>query len=331
MTAWRPLTLPRMTRQQAAAASVRHAPRADLRLGPGLLLRLSPPDGRACGPHPVRIGLQWGEPALAVSCPAELVRDALGALDPGLAPPDALPADLAGLLLEVALIDLVRRWEQASGRSITITGAALHTGTLAPGLPLAVMGNNGTLDCRVHLACTPDQIDAILAVWPLQPRDIDWVALPAVLRLGATPVSQAMLASLRPADAVLFDHRASVLLVAGAWLAGAKAAQDHWILTETPRRATDHQGGSLTMSEPHDDGAPATDPDELPVMLTFEVGRLTVSLAQLRRFGPGSVIELPSRDKLVDIAAHGRRVGEGELVEIDGAVGVRITRLFDHA
>ena len=85
------------------------------------------------------------------------------------------------------------------------------------------------------------------------------------------------------------------------------------------------------MSEPQEDGAPAADPDELPVLLTFEVGRLAIELGQLRRFGPGSVIELPRRHPLVEIAAHGRRVGEGELVEVDGAVGVRITRLFDHA
>ncbi len=324
------LTVPRMTRQEAAAGRIRHAPRAELRLGPELRLRLAPPDGRACGPEPVRVALRWGEHDLAVHCPAELVRDALRALDPELAPFGAWAPDLAGLLLELALIDLVRLWERASGRSVTLTGAVLDAGPPADGLALSVGARDGAVYCRAHLACTDAQADAVLAAWPVQPRELAWMTLPAVLRLGATRLTRAMLGSLRPGDAVLLEHRAAVLVVAERWAAGAVMAQEQWTLSEAPRPAGDHRG-DWTMSEPQGDGAPAADPDDLPVLLTFEVGRLAVELGQLRRFGPGSVIELPRRHPLVEIAAHGRRVGEGELVEVDGAVGVRITRLFDHA
>ena len=85
------------------------------------------------------------------------------------------------------------------------------------------------------------------------------------------------------------------------------------------------------MTDQHAEAPPAADPDDIPVALSFEVGRLTMPLGQLRRLGPGSVIELHrSRQELVEIAAHGRSIGQGELVEIEGAVGVRIVRLFDH-
>ena len=85
------------------------------------------------------------------------------------------------------------------------------------------------------------------------------------------------------------------------------------------------------MADQQADAESAADLDDVPVTLTFEVGRLSVQLGQLRRYGPGSVVELGrSRQELVEIAAGGRPIGQGELVEIEGAVGVRIVRLFDH-
>ena len=331
MTQWRPLSLPRLTLQDAAAARARHAPRIELPLGPSLRLRLCPEDERPCGPDPVRIALQWGEHRLAVHCPAELIRDALGALDPDLAGLDALPPDLAGLLLETAAIDLIARWEAASGRAVTVLDAVRDASPPGEGLAMAIGVDGGAVQCRVHLGCTPAQADAVLASWPLQPRRIDDTPLPAVLRLGTTRLSSAVLASLRPGDTVLLEQQASVLVIAGKWVAAVQGAGSQWTLTQPPSAEPDHRQGGWAMAEPNEDAASAASLDELPVTLTFEVGRLTVELGELRRFGPGSVIELANRQPLVEIAAHGRRIGEGELVELDGAVGVKITRLFDHA
>ena len=60
-------------------------------------------------------------------------------------------------------------------------------------------------------------------------------------------------------------------------------------------------------------------------------GDLEITLAELRRLGPGSVMELPrSITEPVRISAQGRPVGQGELVDIEGMVGVKIVRLFDY-
>ena len=328
--AWQPLALPRVSRQDAAASRTRCTPRASLPLGPELRLRLCEPDGRACGPHPMRVRLEWGEHALAVHCPAALVGDALRALEPGL-DLAALPADLAGLLLEIALIDLVHAWERASGRCVSLTEAAPHAADPGPGLRLLLGTQDGDTLCAVHLACSQAQADAVLATWPVQPRSLLWLPLAAVLRIGATRITHGVLASLRPGDAVLLEDRTALLVVAERWSATAAVAAGRWTLTEAPHPLRDHPEGTQTMAEPHEDGAPAANGDELPVTLTFEVGRLVLEFGEVRRFGPGSVIELPTRQKLVQIAANGRRVGEGELVEVDGALGVRIIRLLDRA
>ena len=69
--------------------------------------------------------------------------------------------------------------------------------------------------------------------------------------------------------------------------------------------------------------------ETLPIRLDFDVGQRELTLAELRTLQPGSIITLgrPAAE-FVEIVVNGRRVGHGELVEIDGIPAVRITRLF---
>ena len=70
---------------------------------------------------------------------------------------------------------------------------------------------------------------------------------------------------------------------------------------------------------------------DLEVQLTFELGRQTVELEQLRTVAPGYVFALGrSPDDPVDIVANGRRIGRGEIVRVGDGLGVRLIRLFDH-
>ena len=70
---------------------------------------------------------------------------------------------------------------------------------------------------------------------------------------------------------------------------------------------------------------------DLEVQLTFELGRQTVELEQLRAIMPGYVFPIErSPDDPVDIVANGRRIGRGEIVRVGDGLGVRLIRLFDH-
>jgi len=75
-----------------------------------------------------------------------------------------------------------------------------------------------------------------------------------------------------------------------------------------------------------------TDLDDIPVKLLFELGRMELSLAEIRQLAPGALLSLqrPLEDS-VDILANGRRIGRGHLVQIGDSLGIRITRLFDNA
>jgi len=68
------------------------------------------------------------------------------------------------------------------------------------------------------------------------------------------------------------------------------------------------------------------DLDALEVSLQFCVGRIELTLAQLRRIAAGSLVDLDApAQACVEILANGQRIGRGELVEIDDRLAVEIT------
>jgi type III secretion system YscQ/HrcQ family protein len=70
-------------------------------------------------------------------------------------------------------------------------------------------------------------------------------------------------------------------------------------------------------------------PHDIPIRLEFDLGGLELSLAQLAQLAPGSVLET-NRDVAAParILASGRVIGLGELVDVAGRLGVRITDLY---
>lgn len=82
------------------------------------------------------------------------------------------------------------------------------------------------------------------------------------------------------------------------------------------------------------DGAPFADAgslrgdtalDTLPLTLDFELGRLALNLGQLRCLGRGSIVLLENAEPgAVAIVCGRRRLGSGEVVDVDGRLGVRI-------
>jgi len=69
--------------------------------------------------------------------------------------------------------------------------------------------------------------------------------------------------------------------------------------------------------------------DQVPVGMTFDLGRIEISLADLETVQPGYVFELnqPLESATVRVRANGRTIGEGELVVVGDQLGVRLTDL----
>ena len=65
--------------------------------------------------------------------------------------------------------------------------------------------------------------------------------------------------------------------------------------------------------------------DDLPVLLQVVLGEKELTLAQANHLTPGSIVELENRQgDAVGLAVNGKQVGRGELVDVDGKLGVRI-------
>lgn len=69
-------------------------------------------------------------------------------------------------------------------------------------------------------------------------------------------------------------------------------------------------------------------PDEAHLELTVQLGTTRLSLRQLSELVPGAIVPLgrPLAGPF-EVRAAGRLVGEGELVDVDGELGVRIVSL----
>jgi flagellar motor switch/type III secretory pathway protein FliN len=69
---------------------------------------------------------------------------------------------------------------------------------------------------------------------------------------------------------------------------------------------------------------------DTPVVVRVELGAVSMSARQWAQLGPGDVIETAQRiAEPVVLRIAGREVGRGELVNVDGQVGVRIQKLYE--
>jgi type III secretion system YscQ/HrcQ family protein len=159
----------------------------------------------------------------------------------------------------------------------------------------------------------------------------------ARLELGRTALPRADFAGLEAGDVVIFD-RIGVRDVRGGPVTlclgrgGFRARLDGEALTvETPYR--------LNLGAPTMDKEEEAKPDEagtnqllgeLPVEVACELGRVTMSGKELLELRPGAVIPVgrPLAGP-VDLTVGGRVVARGELVDVEGEIGVRVVQLCD--
>jgi flagellar motor switch/type III secretory pathway protein FliN len=178
------------------------------------------------------------------------------------------------------------------------------------------------------------------------------------LLVGETEVDPANLAGLEPGDVVLVERvfgewgpgaargtlRARVgagdnVLVSGAASLGdgAEGSEDtalRLLVEEVSGREARgaEAGGRLRMEDENElgeeSGAGAGLLDNLLLTVRVELPARRISLEELTRLRAGQILELDCRaTDPVELVADGRRVATGELVDIDGRLGVRVTRL----
>jgi type III secretion protein Q len=181
-----------------------------------------------------------------------------------------------------------------------------------------------------------------LRAWQVQPSSTQtWDGLPVNFQIAAgwTTMSLRSISRLKLHDVILLDEcliggeEAQVMIRLGErWgvrgrLSGSTITITDWldeIMNETddfdePDEYDDHE----FESEATEDTADGL--DKIPVRMHFDLGERVMTFAELRALAPGYVIELGREvRRSVAIRVNGRKIGEGELVDIDGYVGVSL-------
>ncbi len=150
------------------------------------------------------------------------------------------------------------------------------------------------------------------------PGQIAW-RLP--VSAGFTELAAEEIARLESGDILIFSS-SHELLFPGDFERGWKAAEEQVGAAPLTLRIGPYFERSLSMDSSE---AAATPLGRLPLRLHVVLGEKECTLAELTGLAPGTLIQL-DRDasQPVRLAVNGRIVGEGELVEIEGKLGVKI-------
>jgi type III secretion protein Q len=278
-----------------------------------------------------------GDTAAALGLPRQLIEAVLESF--GLRQ-EPLNEEIVLLLLEQRFSAVLDALERTIGEPVETGGFSWRNpleGT--PNLRLDAWLRLWNNDYRVSFYITPDSALKLTA-------DLDRAAprlykrpdatVNAAFRLGATRLTVAKLRTIQLNDVILADQTAGeglvILLLGGAYKAKAHYEMGKAVLLEPLSRMASHEGKRGTMS---DGGAERNAPDagfnDLEIKIVFEVGRAELRLEDLGELGTGHVFDLGKDARTaVDIYAGDRRIGFGEIVQINETLGVRVTRLFNN-
>jgi type III secretion protein Q len=248
---------------------------------------------------------------------------------------------------EVALVLIEHQFSAALDALERVTGEPIETAGLSwrnpfegkPHVRLDAWLRLWSNDYRVSFYLTPDSASKLTAgldrAAPRLRRRHDATAM-AAFRLGATRLALAKLRTIQLNDVILADQSAGrglvTVLIGGAYNARASYEMGKAVLLEPLSRTADHEGKRGAMSNGGADGnAPDAGLDDLEIKIVFEVGRSELRLEELGTLGAGHVFDLGKDARTaVDIYAGDRRIGFGEIVQINETLGVRVTRLFNN-
>ena len=177
------------------------------------------------------------------------------------------------------------------------------------------------------------------------PPPLDWRFSSAVVLCYAS-LSMRQLKSLRRGDVVLPERALFRPDGSGCLLLGSQCLQvrlevspiPHFVITSLEETAMNAYASDFT-ADPilpidaeqalaQDEGLELGNFDDLPLALTLNCGRLTLTLGELKNLGAGSVLSLGKGTPGFATLCHDDRpLAHGELVDVDGHIGLQITRL----
>ena len=343
-----PEVLPRYEPPEVAhgVALARLLGRAPIRFdaaGAELSARFVAEGGAEGGCQQTRLRWTLGKVSGTFDVPATVISRLIAPIEQ--APLEHLSATAVRFLIELALAPQIEAFEALTGSALKLEPACDPSGPL---ISAALRGTLADTSFEARLGLPEKALDLLGSLADLfLPRERSEALHPPpialAIRVGTARLGAALLATANPGDALLLREAEAgrrILLVAGErYAVPARLDGTRAVLEGPPCRVVrtgweDWTMPSTTLTAEQDsrsiEPADAT-MDDLQVTLVFELGRRTVTLAELRDLAVGHIIEI-GRDLSgpVSILANGQRIGHGELVRAGDALAVRILRLATH-
>lgn len=249
-----------------------------------------------------------------------------------------LPENLAISVIENALDSIIHHAEQGLGLKIAIQSTSAEIDSLLYSMLLGFemqIVEKTSANIEFHgnglLVLDPQlypHLQERLSFWPSEVNH-DWEEHETLLRLeiSRTIFTMQEINQLQPFDLILLDDSrfheqgAVRLYVDSAYYCEAtfnSSKKEHLTIKSswTPMSENEQKQAVEHISQ-------------IPVQLSFDLGQKTLSFNEVRQIRPGYVLELGiNLPEIVQIRSQNRLIGTGELVEINGRVGVRILNLF---
>lgn len=212
-----------------------------------------------------------------------------------------------------------------------LASPAEHLAEAGPVLRLHGAGENVAGRIEMRLKKVEQAARAKGTVSPQSPL----ISLPIELavRVAQAKLDGATLKSVEPGDAIVFETSLAQLhdqQLGGQAALAAPTGPNRFtlsILDDGNLRVEGLDPMELPMSEPSERSVSDVIADDVELTLNAELGRVRVTLAEVGGYGEGQVINLGKPvGTEVDLTLAGRLVGRGELMDVDGELGVRITR-----
>lgn len=222
--------------------------------------------------------------------------------------------ELAGLAISAGLDERVVQWLASVEQPLALPmpelayqrlwqGEPVYGDALPAGPLLRVMGDNGPL----WLERVPP-VDAVAA--PL-PAGLGW---PLRFVVGDSRVSLALLERVACGDVLLVREPASAVRCHDRTL-GSYQIFEEGIAMEWQEQ-----------QDVQDETVAVQQLGQLPVQLEFVLHRGRLTLAELQAMCQGQLLPLPvDAEQRVEVRANGALVGRGELVQLDGQLGVEVS------
>ncbi|MBO4123066.1 type III secretion system cytoplasmic ring protein SctQ [Cupriavidus gilardii] len=265
---------------------------------------------------------------------------------------ETLPALLRQALMADALAEVGETVAAAIRQPFVWQGDGPRSGAPCFGLTLRRVADGAAGGETLHATLQLDEPERLAAL-PLRHRAPDtplpaWLEqlrVPLAVRIGTTAIAVGEMRDIRPGDIVGIErwqtHGGALAVhctTGAAGLGWPALAEGRRITIQRPTGAPaapsaqgenmeDRNNGQREL--PHPDAAPAALDrlEELEVSLRFEVGDVSLALADLREVRPGYVFELPQplKQSEVRIVAGGRILGTGTLIAVGNRLGVRVS------